>query len=257
LAHTIYEKCGIDFRTNYASLDHKVNKRLKELELTALSYVGYLETHPSEWDILFELVTINETYFFREDTHFSALRDFILTHKLKKVTIWSAASSTGEEAYSLVMYLIQNGVLPVEGISVFGTDINHKVVSTAKKGWYAKNSLSFRRMPDGYLEKYFIEDELGYTVKPFIRDRVEFSKFNLKDTLSPSNVRSCDAIFCRNVLFYFDAPVIKQIINSFYRTLNDPGTLFLGHSDSITSLDTGFKTVNTSQTFYYEKGGGH
>lgn len=253
LAEKIYRLCGIDFRKNLSTLESKTQKRLNELRISPRDYIQRIEQSPAEWDLLVELITINETYFFREDSHFAALRELIIKEKMNSITIWSAASSTGEEAYSLAMYLAECAVLPLANIKIIGSDINSKVLSHAKKGWYAKQSLSFRRMPAGYLSKYFIEDADGYQVIKEIRDCVEFSRFNLKESIVPYGVRGCDVIFCRNVLFYFDQDVVNQIVRHFYQTLKTPGFLFLGHSDSISNLNTSFKTVNTSTTFYHEK----
>lgn len=255
LADKIYMLCGIDFRQNVSSLDTKIQKRLSELKLSHWEYLKVIEQSPEEWDLLVELITINETYFFREDSHFSVLRDLIIQEKLSSITIWCAASSTGEEAYSIAMYLAESGVLPLSAIKIIASDINTRVLIHAKKGLYYKQSLSFRRMPPGYLSKYFIENNDAYQVVKEIRDRVEFIRFNLKESSSPLGVRGCDVIFCRNVLFYFDRDVIFQIVSNFYKTLKEPGFLFLGHSDSISNLNTSFKTVITSTTFYHEKRG--
>ena len=252
-ADKIYGMCGIDFRKNLPGLENKTKNRLSELNLSYWDYTKLIERSPLEWDVLVELITINETYFFREDTHFQALRDLIVRDKLTSITIWSAASSTGEEAYSLAMFLVESNLLPIQNIRIFGSDINTRVLSHAKKGWYGKNSLSFRRMPPGYLQKYFTEVNDGYQVNKEIRDLVTFTRFNLKESMVPPNVRNCNVIFCRNVLFYFDHEVVNQILNNFYKTLHSPGYLFLGHSDSISSMNTKFVTVNTSSTFYHEK----
>ncbi|PZD95726.1 protein-glutamate O-methyltransferase CheR [Paenibacillus sambharensis] len=250
----IYNYCGIHYMDNLSSLESKVGRRLTELGMSCWMYMEYLKRNPAEWDILVELVTINETYFFREDGQLSELRELLRTdyRNAGGLKVWSAACSTGEEPYSIGMMVQECGV-PVR---IVASDINKKVLKTARAGWYHKHSLCFRRTTAEQLHRFFDERLEGYEVKKHIRDLVDFRRVNLLDSQQVESVGEVDIIYCRNVLIYFDHTTICGILDRFYEILKPGGYLFLGHAESIRGSHPGFETINRRSTFYYRKGGG-
>lgn len=255
LALKIRDYCGIDFTTNLTSLDQKVSRRLSELELKIENYLPYLQNNPKEWDKLVEHITINETYFFREFTQLEEFQNLIKKRTGKLINVWCIPCSTGDEAYSLAILAKELEFSTGNRVRIIASDLNKKVLEQARKGFYPVNSLSFRRLPENkeYLKKYFIETELGYEVKEVIKQMVSFEPFNLTDYHAYAKCLPFDFIFCRNVLFYFNEEIIKNIIRSFYSVLKDDGYLLLGHAESITSYRSMFVPVHTKDTFYYKK----
>ena len=262
LAGMIYEYCGIDYRKDPLSLQSKIDSKLKELGLSPWEYCGYLRVEPNEWDKLIELITINETYFFREENLLEEFKTVILPQYKDRTTenplrIWSAACSTGEEPYTIMMLIEDSALFKAGAVQIIASDINKKVLNIAKNGVYKKKSLSFRRMPAGAYEKFFIELDEDFKVKDSIRNMIDFRHINLLDSNIKDKIQNVDIIFCRNVFIYFDNSAIKKIINTFYDILNPGGYLFLGHAETITSLHKGFETILTSSVYYYRKRGGH
>jgi len=260
LAGMIYDYCGIDYRKDPLSLQSKIGLKLKELGLSPWEYCGYLIMEPKEWDKLIELITVNETYFFREENLLNEFQKVILPQYMDRtpenpLRIWSAACSTGEEPYTIMMLIEESALFKAGAVQVIASDINKKVLNKAKEGVYKKRSLSFRRMPVGAYNKFFIELEEDYKVKDSIRESIDFKHINLFDDNIRSKIGKVDIIFCRNVLIYFDINAIEKIINAFYDILNPGGYLFLGHAETITGLHAGFETILTSSVYYYRKGG--
>lgn len=256
LGQMIYDHCGLNYLQNLPSLDSKISKRTNELGMSIWEYIRHLEHEPREWDIVVELITVNETYFCREENQLEVFQSIILPQLTSKnpIRIWSSACSTGEEPYTLAMTVAETGFIPLDAVEILATDINKKVLQTAKQGWYSKRSLSFRRMPEHLLKKYFVERDEGYQVIDSIRNRVQFRHLNLLDLNEMEKLGEFDVIFCRNVLIYFDRITIQKVVSSFFDRLVPEGSLFLGHAESITGMNTGFETIHTEKSFYYRKG---
>lgn len=260
LADMIYHYCGIDYRKDPLSLQSKLSFKLKELGLSPWEYCGYLRMEPKEWENLIELITVNETYFFREENLLNEFQKNILPQFTGRTSenvlrIWSAACSTGEEPYTIGMLVKESGLFEPGAVQIIATDINKKVLNKAKKGIYKKQSLSFRRMPIDAYNKFFSEQGENYKVKSSVREMVNFKYINLLDDNIKNEIKKVDIIFCRNVLIYFDMDAIKKLIDAFYDILNPGGYLLLGHAETITGLHTGFQTIHTSSAYYYRKGG--
>ena len=259
LAELIYEYCGIDFFKNLSSLESKISERLKELGLSCWEYGGYLRVEPKEWDTLIDLITVNETYFFREENLLEEFQKVILP-KYKDRTpnnplrIWSSACSSGEEPYTLAILSEETGLFETGAVEIIASDIDKKVLEKARRGLYNKKSFSFRTMPKEILEKYFVSFGDEYRVKDSIRAMVDFRRLNLLDENIAEMIGEVDIIFCRNVLIYFDAKAINRVVDSLYKVLKVGGYLFLGHAETITGMNTGFETIYAPSTFYYRKG---
>ncbi|NHN32808.1 protein-glutamate O-methyltransferase CheR [Paenibacillus sp. S3N08] len=257
----IHKYCGIKYDDNLFSLNSKVQQRLGALQVSLRDYLLYLEATPGEWDTLVESITINETYFFREEMQMQEMMNNVLPKLAANdsIRIWSAACSTGEEPYTIAMSIANSHVIPLSKVEIYATDINRKVLQLAEQGWYSKTSMCFRRTPQEMKNKFFIKDELGYRLRDSIRERVQFSHINLTDEdrkASSQDRPLMDVIFCRNVLIYFDQPTVRQVIQHLSQWLKPGGYLFLGHAETITGMIEEFQTINTATTHYYRKSGG-
>lgn len=257
LGKMIYDFCGLNYLNNPSSLALKVSKRLSVLNMSYREYTEFLKRNQQEWNNLIELITNNETYFFREESQLNELSNAILPQLRNKkcIRIWSAACSTGEEPYSLAMTIAESGIVPLESVRIIATDINRKVLQIARRGWYHKNSLCFRRTPKEMLDKYFFPQDEGFQIKSFLKDRIEFRHSNLLNDEDMAADEKVDIIFCRNVLIYFDSVTTRRVIANFYNRLHPGGFLFLGHAETITGMNTNFETINARATFYYRKRG--
>lgn len=255
LSNFIKEKLGIDLNHNLYSLSRKLTPRFDELKLSPLSYISFLKSNKDEWEHVIDLLTINETYFFREKDQLNVFKELVteLSKTKSKIRIWSAACSTGEEPYSLAFTLSDFIDKDVE-IEIVASDINKEVINTAENASYSKNSLSFRRASNIDLFNYFEEKDDTYVVKERYKNLVKFERFNLIDEDSWFFMKDFDFIFCRNVLIYFDDEAIEKIIENFYFSLSDQGALFLGHSDPYRSIFKEFEFIRTDSTIYFKKG---
>lgn len=259
LAQTVYEFCGMDYTSSLMSFEMKITRRLKTLQLSSIDeYMRLLESSRQEMDALVEAITINETYFFREERQLAVYEQKLLPELQRKkqgtIHVWSAACSTGEEPYTLAMLAANIGICTKERITITGSDINTTVLQFAQQATYAKKSLSFRRIEPYWIQKYFNEHDASLTLKKEIRELVTFNAINLTNPYMYAAHLAYDVIFCRNVLIYFDEATTKQVITSFHKILNKGGYLFLGHAEMIPNMkEIGFELINDSGTFYYRK----
>ncbi|MFK9090538.1 CheR family methyltransferase [Bacillus salipaludis] len=258
LSQIIYDYCGLRYNERLPILKDKVSKRLLELGLSHLEYCHYLKMSPSEWDVLVELLTINETYFYREENQLNECCSNLVSlmkssNRNRPIRIWSAACSSGEEPYSVAMLIQETGIFQPGSVEIIATDINKKVLQKAMKGWYHHGSFAFRRTPEHLLKKYFLDEAGGYQIKPTIQKMVQFHYLNLLEEDKVSQIGVVDIIFCRNVLIYFDYETTKRVIRNLYQNLAAGGFLFLGHAESITETTLGLKKVDSDTSFYYRK----
>jgi len=258
LGQLIYEYCGLNYTERLSTLEQKLTKRVNELGISFEEYCSYLKNSPVEWDIITELLTINETYFYREENQLIECCSKVLPFLKEKIRnrplrIWSAACSTGDEAFTLAMMIQESGRFLPGTVEIIATDIDKKVLQKAEKGWYHHGSFAFRRIPENWLKKFFKEEDGGYQIHPSIRKMVKFQQLNLLNKVQLAQIGMADVIFCRNVLIYFDPETTKQVIRSLHQNLAAGGYLFLGHAESITDMNLGFKKVDSDKTFYYRK----
>jgi chemotaxis protein methyltransferase CheR len=258
LSQAIYDYCGLGYNDRLPILKEKISKRVIELGLSYWEYCELLEISPLEWEVLVEILTINETYFYREENQLNECCSFILPlmknkNRNRPLRIWSAACSTGEEPYTLAMLIQEDGRFPQGSVEIIATDINKKVLQKAEKGWYHSGSFAFRRIPENLLSKYFSNEDSGYQIKLPIQRMVKFQQLNLLNQSKIAQIGEVDVIFCRNVLIYFDQQTTKQVIRSLHKSLIPGGYLFLGHAESVRDIDLGFQKVDSDRTFYYRK----
>lgn len=267
ISNIIFNKTGIKFndeRINF--LSHQIEKRMKELKLNSYEeYLNYLIIYDKNNDEIVSLVdsiTVNETFFFRHPSHFSALEKDVIpklccenansNNPSKVLRIWSMACANGCETYSIAIlvnelneYIKKSGY---EKIEIFGTDIDTDVIKEAEKGVYSNRSVK-AAMPEKYLKKYFTEKGNGYELNEEVKRMVAFKQLNLTKDIFPKEI---DIIFCRNVLYYFNYDNQIKVIKKIYHSLKERGYLFLGASEYY-SLNEYFKTYYLDEIQYYKK----
>jgi chemotaxis protein methyltransferase CheR len=207
-------------------------------------------------------ITIGETCLFRSQPQIDALRKVILpeitAEKTKQITkrlrIWSAGCSTGEESYTLAMNMLEESERLLKGwtIEILATDLNDRSIETAKAGIYGDYAL--RNTTDFYKRKYFtVVDEKKLQVRAEVKKLVTFSRMNLQDDSRMLFMKGMDVIFCCNVLIYFDGVSKMKVINHFFSNLNFGGYFFLGTSESLMKLNEQFHLVHFPGTIAYWK----
>ena len=262
LRDSIYKRTGMWFADSAKYLLQKrLSPRAKELNFDSFQkYFYFLQYDPraeAEFDQIYDLVTTNETYFFREPAQLAAFADEIVPEILerktvKKIRIWSAGCSSGEEPYSIAMLLSEAGYYERAAFEIFASDINQQVLAKARRGHYRESAF---RATDGPLrDKYFTRNDDGsWHIHDDIRNRVSFGRLNLYDEPRVSLLGHLDVIFCRNVIIYFDDQSKKVVVSNFYNRLTDAGYLLLGHSESLISLSTQFKLRHLKNDMVYQK----
>jgi len=265
LRDMIYGKSGLEFpESKKYLLEGRLKQRLTDTHCrTYEEYFHYVRFDPNrdkELIELFNCVTTNETYFFRDSTQIDCFRQMILPHvikgreKIRKLRIWSAGCSSGEEPFTLAMVMAEEfPSLAGWDIEILGTDLSERVLELARRGVYGPYSV--RNVPPAYLRKYFSSSEGLYTVRSVLRNMVKFSSVNLFDSLRLRSFRDCDAIFCRNVLIYFDQEAKRKIVTHFYDALLDSGLLVIGFSESLSGVNRLFRPIPWNKTVIYSKAG--
>ncbi|MBI3354165.1 MAG: protein-glutamate O-methyltransferase CheR [Nitrospirae bacterium] len=222
-------------------------------------FLKYDREKEAELASLIDVVANHESYFFREMPQLKTFSEEILPEirekkakeGKKEIRIWSAGCSTGEEAYTISMLMLESGMLDGWGVEIFASDISQRVLHSARRGIYQKHS--FRATDPLYISKYFHQDDNGYKISDKVKEKVHFGYFNLLDSDRAMFVNMMDVIFCRNVIIYFDLPVKKKVIEMFYNRLNDFGYLLLGHSESLINISTAFALRHFKNDMVYQK----
>jgi chemotaxis protein methyltransferase CheR len=257
----IYQQVGIKLDTPKKTLlVSRLAKRLRELELTSFQeYYNYVSGKGGEEELtrMLDLISTNKTDFFREPVHFEFLREKVLleVHRTKSLRVWSSASSSGEEPYTIAMTLCD--ALPDIGrwdIKILASDISTRVLAKAASGMYEEERVS--QLPKDLVHRHFLcgrGPQAGkYKIRPDVGKLVSFRRINLMDPTFP--IRSpLDVIFCRNVMIYFDRPTQARLMAKFFRYLRPGGYLFIGHSESLQWIDHQFKYL---QPTIYQKPSG-
>ena len=256
--NVIYNESGITFSSsNRSILESRLKEKLREKNLpTPSDYYKLITTNREEMKNLLDSVTTNLTRFFRNQPHFNALQNYVIPEliKLKKdsgrkrISIWSAGCSTGEEPYTIAMVLSKHLPPGFTG-EVLASDLSLKCLMTAQSGFYTEQKV--QGIPEVYLNTYFDKVPDGYQVKKNIMSMVKFDYHNLKHEAKRTDF---DVIFCRNVLIYFDEKAQKEVVDRFYRALNPQGFLFIGHSESLFGMETQFQFLKTEWACFYKKG---
>jgi chemotaxis protein methyltransferase CheR len=241
-------------------------RRMKQLNVkNPREYWDFLTAHSSREAELRQLlneITIGETCLFRSPPQLDALNKIVLPElvleKTKQVTkrlrIWSAGCSTGEESYTLAMNILEQseGLLKGWNVEILATDLNDRSVEAARAGIYGDYAL--RSTTDYFKRKYFIAlDQKKLQVKPEVKKLISFSRLNLQDDSRMLFMKGMDLIFCCNVLIYFDGPSKAKVIDHFFSNLNFGGYFFLGTSESLMKLNDKFHLVHFPGAIGYWK----
>ena len=217
----------------------------------------YDRNRDEELASIIDVLTVNETYFFREQSQLKTFSEEILPElrdinkDKKRLRIWSAGCSTGEEPYTIAMLVLENGNFCGWNVEVFGSDINQRVLQVARSGIYRKNS--FRTTEPYFVNKYFKEEDSLFRISDDVKQHVNFSHLNLLDPFKIRLVGTMDVIFCRNVLIYFDQMSRKKVVEIFHERLLDGGYLLLGHAESLINLSTAFTLRHFKHDMVYQK----
>jgi chemotaxis protein methyltransferase CheR len=261
----ILEKSGIFFAENKMYLvKNRLAKRMGELQIkTVRDYYYHVKYDLSmrEFNRLMDLVTTNETSFFRNEPQLLAFSDEVLpliinekmkTSGLKTIKIWSAGCSTGEEPYTIAMIILEKIKSTVGwSVEIIANDISEEVLQKARLGEY--NGITLRNVSKEMLDKYFVQLGDMYRVKPEVKMMVKFSHVNLNDPRQISMMNNVDVVFCRNVMIYFTDDVKRQIVRGFYNSLKPGGYYFIGHSETLHGISKAFKLVYFKNALVYQK----
>jgi len=259
LADYIYRESGIvlDEDKQYL-LEARLTPILQKAQLGSFDALcSSLRTngapHPLHRQVV-EAMTTHETLFFRDSAPFDALKTEILPplieqrKALRKLTFWSAASSSGQEAYSLAMLLLEMG-LGDWNIQILGTDLSEQILSRAREGRYMQIEVN-RGLPASYLVKYFERKGTEWQLKENVRRMAHFEKFDLRQSMRTKG--PFDVIFCRNVLIYFDVETKKKILAELRGAMFTGAYLSLGGAETTLNLDDKFQRVTLGRAVFYK-----
>lgn len=263
----IYQVAGIFHPDNKLRLlQDRCGRRMKEANSPTLhDYLECLTVSPIrqvELIALLNEITIGETCFFRNMPQLDAVRHIVIPKILeakaqlpmRRLRIWSAGCSTGEEPYTLSMLLLEEatGRLKDWSVEILATDLNDRSLAHAKNAIYG--SYSTRNLTAYYRQKYFLPVGDQLQVNAAARGNVSFSRVNLSDDARMTFMKSLDLVFCCNVLIYFDLASKRKVIQHFYNNLLPHGYLFMGHSESLYGVSDDFRLVHLPAATAYVKG---
>ena len=270
LRDLIYEHAGLVYDESAMMLfDRRLGERLEALGLPSYqAYYKYLRfdaRNQQEMEEAVERLTTKETYFFRQEYQLRAFQSELLprlelaNQRSKRLLVWSAGCSTGEEAYTLAALILESERFNGWDVRVIGSDLSKQCVAHARRAVYQASSLRATSSRDK--ARYFLELGDGFHVQESVKKLCQFGQMNLFDAGRGNLVGRVDAIFCRNVLIYFDVRSRKRVIDNLYQRLTPGGYLMLGHSESLLNLSTAFELVHLRDDLVYRKplgaGGGY
>lgn len=261
----IHEKCGIFFAENKMYLvKNRLIKRMKDLGIS--SYRDYFyhvkyDTSQKEFTALVGLITTNETSFFRNEPQLLSFSEEVLPKIIKekenergdkKIKIWSAGCSTGEEPYTLAI-ILKEKIKDISNwkIEIIANDISEPVLQKARTGIY--NGITLRNMKPEILKRHFTKQDEDYKVNQDIKSMVNFSHMNLNDPRRITMSSNFDTVFCRNVMIYFSEEVKKQLVRGFFNSLSPGGYFYIGHSETLHGISKAFKLVYLKNALVYNK----
>ena len=261
----IYTECGIYVADNRKYLiENRLGNRLKKLNLKNFDeYYNLLRfdvSRAAERKRLFEVITTNETSFYRNPPQLKVFQEEILPEVVegcrrngKKLRIWSAGCSTGEEPYtiSMIAHELLRGEIAAWDVRITANDLSERVLDSARRGIY--NDYTLRTTPTEIASRYFDLKEGQNRIRPEVKKLVSFGQINLKDRMQIKRVERSQIVFCRNVIIYFDDEMKKHVINEFYDNLLPGGYLIIGHSESLHNITRAFKPIHYPGSIIYKK----
>ena len=242
----LYDAAGIKLNDGKEGLVvSRLGKRMREVGVSGFAaYIARIEQDPAEMREMIDRLTTNKTSFFRESAHFDFLRTRVLpAWGDREVAIWSAGCSSGEEPYTLATVLFDHAQGGDAHGRILATDLSHRVLVKAKEGAY--NAESVRDIPPQTLQRHFerVRDGAGdrWVAREHLRSVIRFGKLNLMGEWPMKG--PFDAIFCRNVMIYFDRETQERLVQRFSRLLAPDGYLFVGHSETLHSMQHDLRYV--------------
>lgn len=263
LRDLIYQSSGLYFdQRTQASLEHRLRPRVRALHLGSFEqYYLYLQFDRERRDELqhaLDAVAVHETYFFREQRALRAFSEEILSEleerhrRARTLRIWSAGCSTGEEAYTLAILILESGLFDGWKIELSASDLSQRVIALARAGRF--RAPSFRTMDEERRARYFTEQADGsWLIDERLRVMVSFGCFNLADSRRFNIYYDLDVIFCRNVMLYFDTAARRRTVAGFHQQLRDGGYLILGAAESLVTLNAPFRLAHLQNDLVYQK----
>jgi len=231
LSKMVYKESGVVLdEKKYALLVARIAKRMRLTGISSVSdYIHQITNSQDEYNEFIDATTTNHTFFFRENKHCEYLLKTL--DRKKHLKLWSAASSSGEEAFSIAAQLLANSF----SFNIFASDVSNSMLKKAKRGIYPKERI--QKVPLPILHTYFQSGKGQWQnhvkVKPEVQQLVRFEKFNL---LSGTSSDKFDIIFCRNVMIYFDTPTRQKVVDNLCRALKPGGYFFIGMSENLHGL---------------------
>jgi len=264
MAEYIYRKTGIflEVEKHYEKLAKYIDARAKIIDIDSFRKYFYVlrfdDKTGDEFQALMNAMTVNETYFYREKEQFEVLVNRILPELHAKrpgnlpIRILSAPSSTGEEPYSIILHILEEGhIVEERDIEVVGIDIDSTVIEKAKVGKYTERSV--HAIPPRILSTYFRKRILGYDLVEDLIGTVDFKVANVFDKTQMRQLGKFDIIFSRNMLIYFDDASRKEVAMTFYDMLNPEGYVLLGHAEYMSRITSVYKAKKIDSTLIYQK----
>ena len=258
-----YRKTGIYFEdTKRYFVDKRLIDRIKDTESESFrEYFTLLRFQASgeELQKLTNIMTVNETYFFREEHQFKCLINSMLPSIIaqkergKRIRIWSIPCASGEEPYSIALYLLESWPdLATWDVEIIASDIDTDALQKAKAGVFSSRSV--QHLSKAILKKYFIKKPKDlYQLSDDLRNSIEFTRLNLNDLTATKGYRNFDVIFCRNLLIYFDDISRRHAAEVFFDALNPGGFICLGHSESMSRISSLYKVKKFPEAIVYQK----
>lgn len=264
MAEYIYRKSGIFLEEDkhYDKLAKYIDSRCSNLNLDSFRQyffkLRFEDKEGKEFQELMNAMTVNETYFFREKEQFEVTVNHILPelHKSRPkshtLRILHAPCSTGEEPYSMVLHIIEEGnVMEERDIEIIGIDIDSTVIDKAKAGKFSDRSV--HAIPKSILGQWFSKKALGYEISEDLNGTVDFQTANVFDRAQMRKLGKFDVIFSRNMLIYFDDASRKEVAMTFYDMLNPGGYVLLGHAEYMSRIVSVFQAKKVGTTLIYQK----
>ena len=260
----VYSHSGLFFDNDSKYLlEKRLGRRLSLHRLSAFRdyyhFLRYNREKEQELSDIMDILTTNETYFFREAFQLKAFTDEIMPELIaekekrgeRSLRIWIAGCSSGEEPYTIAMLLLEMGCCKGWRVEIIGTDISHRVLQQARKALYGKSA--FRATEETYVKRFFQEQDGSFRIADAVKELVTISHLNLFDQNRLALLGRMDIIFCRNVIIYFDQAAKKRVIEIFNRMPRQGGYLLLGHSESLMNISTAFTLKHLKNDMVYQK----
>lgn len=261
LSAFVYRRTGMLFEEKKRYyIDRRVAERINVTGSRSFTdYYGLLRDDENEAQALINSFTVNETYFYREEHQLRCLSRSLLPEIVRSrrpgdhVRIWSIPCSTGEEPYSIALWLLENwAMVDVYNIEIVGSDIDTLAIDAALDGRYGPRALA--KLPQQVLETYFEDEHDGdRMIIQDIKESVRFTRTNLVDSASASAQGRFDIIFCRNLLIYYDESSREAAAANLYDALQPGGFLCLGHTESMSRISSRFATRRFEDAIVYER----